>query len=130
MKKLVKLLKALSDFQRLRILFLLYHKELCVCEINKIIGFTPATISQHLSILTDVGILKPKKIKRWVFYKIDWNNFDQDLKQILMTIFRNLKGDPEIIRDIENLNIIGKNKLLNQVIVNDKSMKEKNYESK
>ncbi len=45
----VKVTKALGDVQRLRILSLLEHGELCVCQIIEVLGLAPSTVSKHLS---------------------------------------------------------------------------------
>jgi ArsR family transcriptional regulator len=103
MKKTIKLLKALSETQRLRILALLFEKELCVCEINEIIGFSPATISQHLSILSEAGLLKTQKVQKWVFYSIDWDSMDESTKQILNLVISEIKKDLTILKDLEEL---------------------------
>ncbi len=56
-KKLAKFYKALSDPNRVRILFLLNERNLCVCEITEILGLATSTVSNHLSILSDAGLV-------------------------------------------------------------------------
>jgi len=70
MKRLINTLKALSDPIRLRIINLLYIQELCVCEIVDALSLPQPTISRHLTILKNVGLVDDKKQGQWVFYNI------------------------------------------------------------
>ena len=65
-----KMLKALGDITRLRILGLLRKGELCVCEIVPQIDASQSNISQHLRILKDAGIIQLKKYGRENHYNV------------------------------------------------------------
>ena len=65
-----KLFKALGDKTRLRMIYLLRTKELCVCEIMAALDLTQPTASHHLGILENAGIVKDRKEGKWVFYSI------------------------------------------------------------
>lgn len=69
--ELVKILKALGDETRLRILNLLKHSELCVCEIQYSLDATQSNTSRHLKTLSDVGIVVSSKKAQWVSYRIN-----------------------------------------------------------
>ncbi|NLJ29520.1 MAG: winged helix-turn-helix transcriptional regulator, partial [Deltaproteobacteria bacterium] len=47
MKDFIKVMKALSDPNRVKILKILQHKTLCVCEIQKVLGIAQPTVSNH-----------------------------------------------------------------------------------
>jgi ArsR family transcriptional regulator len=68
---LVKVLKALADENRLRILNLLYHKELCVCELENILGMTQSNVSRQLIKLKDAGLIESEKDGQFVVYRIN-----------------------------------------------------------
>ncbi len=68
---LSKIFQAASDPTRLKILFLLKEKELCVCEIVSGMEKKQAIISHHLSILQNSGLLKSRKDGKWTYYKTD-----------------------------------------------------------
>ena len=73
MKKLDKqaeIFKALSDKSRLRILKMLQKKSLCVCEITEILQLATSTVSNHLSILKETGLIIDEKDKKWINYRI------------------------------------------------------------
>ncbi len=70
MKNATRLFGALSDEHRLRMLLALRHGELCVCQLIELMGLSPSTVSKHLSILRDAGLLDSRKEGRWVYYRM------------------------------------------------------------
>ena len=70
MKKFIKVMKALSDPNRVRILKILQKGSRCVYDINQEVHVAQPTISKHLKILEDSGLVTFKKKGRWVFYQI------------------------------------------------------------
>ena len=65
-----RLLKALANETRLRILKLLSKTEMCVCELTVALDLTQPTASHHLNILENMGLIKDKKVGKWVFYAV------------------------------------------------------------
>jgi ArsR family transcriptional regulator len=61
MKDFIRVMKALSDPNRARILKLLYQKTLCVNEITGIIKLAQPTVSKHLKILENAGLVVSEK---------------------------------------------------------------------
>ena len=77
MKKTVSLLKALSDQNRLRVVAaLLSGDELCACQIKELLKVTGATVSRHLALLIQTGIVDSRKDGRWVYYRLQKKNSD------------------------------------------------------
>ncbi len=72
MKSLVKVLKALGDETRLRILKILQEREeLCVCEIMQALNISQTRASRNLGILEDAGFVKDRRKGLWVYYSIN-----------------------------------------------------------
>ncbi len=65
------LFKVLGDSNRLRILSLLMHQELCVCEIEEILKTTQSNASRHLTKLKQAGIISCNKKAQWVYYHVN-----------------------------------------------------------
>jgi len=65
-----RLLKALANDTRLKMLRLLGLKEMCVCELTIALGLTQPTASHHLNILQNVGLIMDRKEAKWVFYRV------------------------------------------------------------
>lgn len=69
-KRQSRVLKALADETRLRILRLLEVREMCVCEIMIAFDLTQPTASHHLGILEEAGFVERRKEGKWVFYSV------------------------------------------------------------
>src|SRR4030042_6765934 len=71
---LVPLLRALADETRLKIFALLTKEELCVCEIEDVLGLPQSLVSNHLAVLRRVGLVRGRRDAedaRWIFYRAD-----------------------------------------------------------
>ena len=66
---MIDILKALADENRMRILNLLFEKELCVCELETVLGISQSNASRHLLKLKQVKIISSSKDAQWVHYK-------------------------------------------------------------
>jgi ArsR family transcriptional regulator len=66
-----KIFKALSDKNRIRIVKMLQKKSLCVCEIKDVLKLATSTVSKHLSILREAGLIVDWKDGKWINYKIN-----------------------------------------------------------
>lgn len=74
MKETLNILKACSDRNRLRILgALISDKELCACQITELLNIAGATVSRHLGILINAGLIESRKDGRWVLYNLGRN---------------------------------------------------------
>lgn len=61
---------ALSDQTRLRLLHALEGGELCVCQLIELAGLAASTVSKHLSLLEQAGLVNRRKDGRWVHYRL------------------------------------------------------------
>ena len=96
MYKLTDLFKVLSDETRLRILVLLYNKELCVCQLQGILEEeSQPKISKHLAKLRDMGFVNDERKEKFIYYYL---NDNQMLKNILKSIIEN-SNEYEVIKD-------------------------------
>ena len=71
MQDLIKVMKALSDETRLRILNILLEKECCVCEVMQTLDISQSRASRNLGILQDAGFLRTRREGAWIIYSID-----------------------------------------------------------
>lgn len=75
MRTLTLSMQAMADENRLRILGLLASDavgggELCVCQILEILALAPSTVSQHLALLRQAGLIDGRKQGRWMHYRL------------------------------------------------------------
>ena len=92
---IIRHLKAVSDPGRLRILTLIsVSEELCVCEIEQIMGMTPSTASRGLKELEAAGWLRSRRVGRWIYYRLA--DLDPDWTEVKNSILRTAAGDPAV----------------------------------
>jgi ArsR family transcriptional regulator len=70
----VKLFKALADETRLRILHLLCHRELCVCQIVEVLEIGQSKASRHLGHLRNAGLVDDRREGLWMYYSLAQSN--------------------------------------------------------
>jgi ArsR family transcriptional regulator, arsenate/arsenite/antimonite-responsive transcriptional repressor len=100
MKKLLNTLKSLSDETRLRIINLLFEKELCVCDIMETLKITQTKASRHLSYLKNAGLVEDRKHAQWVYYSLVHDNENNFLESL---VFNNLRNLEQFNNDLKSL---------------------------
>jgi DNA-binding transcriptional ArsR family regulator len=65
-----KVMKALAHPSRLLIVHALMDHELCVCELRELLPHNLSTVSRHLSVLKNAGLLSEEKRGLYVYYKL------------------------------------------------------------
>jgi len=111
MEKLVNIFKALGDKNRLRIVKMLQQRTLCVCEITAVLALAPSTVSKHLSILKQAGLITDKKEGKWVYYSLNTLSRDLFVVGILPIVSFWLNDDEQVRLDIEKLGSINRDEL-------------------
>jgi ArsR family transcriptional regulator len=72
----VKKIKALADETRLQIVEMLADGELCACKIQERFDFTQPTLSYHMKILTDCGLVNGRREGAWMRYTLNKSAFE------------------------------------------------------
>jgi ArsR family transcriptional regulator len=73
----IEIFKALSDKNRLLIIDMLSCGELCACDIMEGLELTQPTISHHMKILQQAGLVNAKKKGKWTIYSLNKDVFDK-----------------------------------------------------
>ena len=114
MKTFIKVMKALSDSNRVKMMKMLQHRPMCVCEIKEALGVAQSTASKHLKILEDADLVRSYKDGLWVNYSLSdggdspfaasmignlkhWLDNDNEIKEL-----------NEILPGIDRHDIVGK----------------------
>ena len=103
MKDFIKVMKALSDPNRVKIVKMLQHKSLCVCEMQSALGIAQPTVSNHLKVLEDAGLVSYRKSGLWVNYSVTGGSSSPYAAALLGNLKHWLRDDPEVARLIEDL---------------------------
>ncbi|MGW8179351.1 MAG: ArsR/SmtB family transcription factor [bacterium] len=90
--------KLLGDGTRLRILMLLEHDELCVCQIMAVIGISQPLVSRNLALLTRGGFLEDRREGKLVFYRAN-QHLDHIRKKVYDCVKEVLRGDDVVRKD-------------------------------
>ncbi len=86
--------KALGDVTRLKILMMLCNGEKCACDIQANFDLKQPTISHHMKILQQVGLISCDKRGKWIFYSLKPEKFEQ----IMTFIDSKLSSEPYTFR--------------------------------
>ncbi len=70
MNEFLAITKALSDEGRVRTLLALRSGELCVCQLIELLALAPSTVSKHMAILKQAGLVSLRKDGRWAYYRL------------------------------------------------------------
>lgn len=81
----VRLFKALADTNRLMIVDMLSCGELCACMILEKFNITQPTLSHHMKVLCDCGLVNGRKEGKWMYYSLNKNTVE-DFKSFLYNI--------------------------------------------
>jgi ArsR family transcriptional regulator, arsenate/arsenite/antimonite-responsive transcriptional repressor len=102
MKELVLTAKAFADPSRVRILMALRGQELCVCELCDALAVTQSTLSTHLQVIRNAGLVSARKEGKWMYYAIA-----PQAEHLVRTLFRSfsdsLQADATLRQDAKKL---------------------------
>jgi ArsR family transcriptional regulator len=96
MKGFVKVMKAFSDSNRVKIIKLLQRKPMCVCELQAALGISQSSVSKHLKILEEAGVVGFRKEGLWVNYFLTDGQRSPYAATLLGNMRHWLDQDPEV----------------------------------
>lgn len=71
MRELIRVLRALSDPNRMRIMKMLQSRDMCVCELAEALGISQPSVSRHMRILAEADLVLSRREGLWIHYL--WN---------------------------------------------------------
>jgi ArsR family transcriptional regulator len=101
METFVKTMKALSDPNRVKVLKMLQQGEMCVCKIQDALGIAQPTVSKHLKILENAGLVSRRKEGLWAHYSLTDGGQSPYAASLLGNLRHWLTDDPEILALLE-----------------------------
>jgi len=99
MREFMNLTRALADTHRVRALLALRDGELCVCQITELFGLAPSTVSKHLSVLYQAGLVESRKAGRWIYYRLPGKHAPATVRRALEWVTRSVDGDRQVAED-------------------------------
>ncbi len=110
MEHLTLMYKALSEEMRLRIMMLLTHGELCVCELMEIFNEGQSKVSRHLTYLKHSGMVQSRRVGIWMHYSIK-EHLEPDMGAQLAFMREQFSGLPVFSEDNRKLKEVMQQKL-------------------
>lgn len=81
-EELATLFKALADPTRLRLVGLMVDKERCGQELAHVLGLSPATVSHHMKVLRQAGLLRETRQQPYTFFRLDLGTLQGSLRRV------------------------------------------------
>ncbi|HEU18738.1 MAG TPA: ArsR family transcriptional regulator [Deltaproteobacteria bacterium] len=106
MKQFVKVMKALSEPNRLKILKMLQHRACCVCEIKETLGIAQPTVSKHLRVLETAGLVSAQKQGLWVKYHLSDGRSSPYAATLMGNLRHWLNEDSEVTKTMERMQTV------------------------
>jgi DNA-binding transcriptional ArsR family regulator len=103
MREILAISKALSDESRLRALLAVKDGELCLCQIIQVLGLSPATVSKHMGILEQAGLVKRRREGKWRYYKLVEGVPRNAASRALLWVLAELRNDPQVNDDARRI---------------------------
>ncbi|NLH94726.1 MAG: winged helix-turn-helix transcriptional regulator [Synergistaceae bacterium] len=101
MEKTLNAIKALSDRHRVRALLALPGQELCLCNLQDLLGLVPSSVSRHMSILQEAGFVVSRKKGKWTYFSLAPLEGDDPSRSLLRWLLASLEDDPSTLADRE-----------------------------
>jgi DNA-binding transcriptional ArsR family regulator len=102
-REFLAIAKALSDASRVRALLTVKDGELCLCQIIEVLGLSPSTVSKHMNVLQQAGLVQRRKQGRWHFYRLADAEPSPAAKRALRWVLKELADDPTIRQDAKSV---------------------------
>jgi len=103
MKDFIKVMKALSDPNRVKIIKRLQHKTMCVCEMREALRVSQPTVSKNLKILEDAGLVDFRKDGLWADYHLTDGSKSPYVASLLGNLRRWLENETEVKKLMEKI---------------------------
>lgn len=114
MKEFIRVMKALSDPTRIKMLKILERRLMCVCELQTAIGAAQSTTSKHLKILEDAGLVGSHKDGLWVNYTIADGRQSPYAAALLGNLRHWLNDEADIFEIVDSIDQIDRFEILNK----------------
>ena len=111
MREILSITKALGDETRVRALLSVKDGELCLCQIIEVLGLAPSTVSKHMNVLQQAGLVQRRKRGKWHFYRLAEGRSGTAAKRALVWIVTELRDEPRIRQDVTKIRNVRKEDL-------------------
>jgi len=114
MDEFIRVMRALSDSNRVKVLKMLQERMMCVCELRAALHLAQPTVSRHLKILEEAGLVRREKDGLWVNYSISDGGSSPYAASLLGQLRHWLSEDAGVRSLLENLDSIRREDICKQ----------------
>ncbi|MGA9115180.1 MAG: metalloregulator ArsR/SmtB family transcription factor [Bacteroidota bacterium] len=107
----IRVFRALGDPGRIRILKMLEVRELCLCELREVLRLSASTVSKHLSVLRDAGLVTDARDGKWVNFRLNAGSEDRFLRSQLAAVAGGFAEDAQVLKDRRALGGVDRRKI-------------------
>jgi len=100
-RELMAIARTLGDPTRIRVMAALRNGELCVCELVDALDISQSSLSSHLQICREVGVVTTRKESRWIYYSLSARY--EPLIETIFSELQTLGRDEQLRRDARRL---------------------------
>jgi ArsR family transcriptional regulator len=100
MRTYLRVMKAVADSARVKILKMLQHRELCVCEIQTLLRISQPAVSRHLRLLEDADLVRSQKDGMWSNFRLATKEECNPYSLMILKNLRTWLEDEPQVRDV------------------------------
>ncbi len=108
MRDIMNIAKALSDENRVRALMMLCNGELCVCQLIEMLQLAPSTVSKHMGVLYQAGLVSARKEGRWNYYRLADGDAPEYVLEAIRWVQKSAARDKRIVADARQVKSVCK----------------------
>ena len=102
-QRFIAITKALADESRVRTLLALRDDELCLCQIVEFLRLAPSTVSKHMDVLQQAGLVERRKEGRWHYFRLANHEATPAVQRAIKWLLESLQDEPVVIGDAKKL---------------------------
>lgn len=108
MQQLMAIIRALDNESRCRILLSLRDGELCLCQVIDFLELAPSTVSKHVDLLRQAGLIEMRKEGKWHFYRLAGRRAPPAVREAIRWILSSLRDEQVILADATRIDDLRK----------------------
>jgi DNA-binding transcriptional ArsR family regulator len=106
MRDFINVAKALADRNRVRALMCLQGGELCLCQLIELLGLAPSTVSRHMAVLHQAGLVRGRKEGHWIYYSLPAEDAPAHVRDAIRWVADAMCDDEQILDDALRLEVV------------------------
>ena len=100
MREYLRVMKAAADGTRVKILKMLEQRELCVCEMQSVLGISQPSVSRHLRLLEDADLVRSEKDGMWTNFRLARPEETNPYSKVVLAHLREWLEDDQSVRKL------------------------------